>query len=502
MENPSTKEDGANLVSTRHSIDLPPSQTKENAPALDSNPTHKPTFSHGPAPSIVRGASSAATESHPSGTLNRTRAPTAQSRPQLSARKFITERPTPISRQSRFRPKRGHTALNTAAWRSDSESDSSSSSSEDDMCGSSQRLPTATSKSSAKNKPHAGSLTKKDARRQNTDEQHFSKFSVGNDNFKTRGKVSKTSGRLNISVNEKSNHGYLVKALGATLQNHLKPSREPGDADVEPRSLSPLHKEDSEKAEPSTKPPLPKEELSQRRSLLTRLSTLKAVPVTGKKSIPILNLVIMVIGSRGDIQPFLKLGKLLKEEHGHRVRIATHPAFKDFVERDSGLEFFSVGGDPAELMAFMVKNPGLIPSISTVKAGEIGRKRDSMFEMFQGFWRACINATDDENDVSNRKMMGDKHPFVADAIIANPPSFAHIHCAERLGIPLHLMFTFPYSPTQQFPHPLANIKKSNVDTDYTNFISYPLVEMMYAIASNLSRSWLIYSIGHGKVWET
>ena len=69
-------------------------------------------------------------------------------------------------------------------------------------------------------------------------------------------------------------------------------------------------------------------------------------------------------------------------------------------------------------------------------------------------------------------------PFVADAIIANPPSFAHVHCAERLGIPLHLMFTFPYSPTQQFPHPLANIKTSNVDPGYTNFMSYPLVEMM------------------------
>ena len=39
-------------------------------------------------------------------------------------------------------------------------------------------------------------------------------------------------------------------------------------------------------------------------------------------------------------------------------------------------------------------------------------------------------------------------PFIADAIIANPPSFAHFHCAERLGIPLHLVFTFPYSPTQ------------------------------------------------------
>ena len=186
----------------------------------------------------------------------------------------------------------------------------------------------------------------------------------------------------------------------------------------------------------------------------------------------------MVIGSRGDIQPFLKIGKVLKEEHGHRVRIATHPAFKSFVEKDSGLEFFSVGGDPAELMAFMVKNPGLIPSMQTVKEGEIGRRRRAMFEMFEGFWRACINATDSEPDPKNLSMMGASRPFVADAIIANPPSFAHVHCAERLGIPLHQIFTFPYSPTQSFPHPLANIKNSNIDTNYTNFMSYPLVEMM------------------------
>lgn len=40
---------------------------------------------------------------------------------------------------------------------------------------------------------------------------------------------------------------------------------------------------------------------------------------------------------------------------------------------------------PIELMAFMVKNPGLIPSVSTIWAGEIGRRRDAMFEMFQGY---------------------------------------------------------------------------------------------------------------------
>ena len=301
---------------------------------------------------------------------------------------------------------------------------------------------------------------------------------MGNDNYKTKGKVSKRDGRLNISVNETNNRGYLAHALGASLQHHLKRhDTEPGVEKLD-RRLAPLHEEDN----------------TRRPDLIARLSALSARPsIQEDLPRPRLNIVIMVIGSRGDIQPFLKVGKLLREDHGHRVRIATHPAFKKFIEQDSGLEFFSVGGDPAELMAFMVKNPGLMPSVSTVKAGEVGRRRDAMFEMFQGFWRACINATDDEKDAANLKMMGDKHPFVADAIIANPPCFAHVHCAERLGVPLHLMFTFPYSPTQAFPHPLANIKKSNVDTNYTNFMSYPLVEMMYVARTCQKKASLIAS---------
>lgn len=71
---------------------------------------------------------------------------------------------------------------------------------------------------------------------------------------------------------------------------------------------------------------------------------------------PKLNIVVMVIGSRGDVQPFVAVSKVLAKQGGHRVRLATHPAFRDFVE-ENGVEFFDVGGDPAELMAFMVKNP-------------------------------------------------------------------------------------------------------------------------------------------------
>jgi hypothetical protein len=62
-----------------------------------------------------------------------------------------------------------------------------------------------------------------------------------------------------------------------------------------------------------------------------------------------LNVVIQIVGSRGDVQPFVALGAEL-QRHGHRVRLATHDVYKDFV-RSAGLDFYPIGGDPAELMA-------------------------------------------------------------------------------------------------------------------------------------------------------
>jgi UDP:flavonoid glycosyltransferase YjiC (YdhE family) len=203
---------------------------------------------------------------------------------------------------------------------------------------------------------------------------------------------------------------------------------------------------------------------------------------------PPLNVVIQIVGSRGDVQPFVALGKVLKETYGHRVRLATHPNFKDFVT-ENGLEFFSIGADPAALMAFMVKNPGLMPGFDALRAGDIGKRRHEVAEYLRGCWRSCyetgdgtgVEVTDetvedwlsntDPNDYTTK-------PFVADCIIANPPSFAHIHIAEKMGIPCHCYFTMPYSPTQAFPHPLANIQTSNADENLTNYISYTLIEML------------------------
>jgi UDP:flavonoid glycosyltransferase YjiC (YdhE family) len=178
-----------------------------------------------------------------------------------------------------------------------------------------------------------------------------------------------------------------------------------------------------------------------------------------------LNIVIQVVGSRGDVQPFVALGNGL-QKYGHRVRLATHGKFESFVH-DAGLEFYPIGGDPEDLMSYMVKNPGLIPSMESLRAGDISRKREMIMEMLEGCWGSCITPD---------PLTGE--PFIADAIIANPPSFAHVHCAEALGIPLHLMFTMPWSPTTAFPHPLANISNGMKDPKLANYLSYLLVEVM------------------------
>jgi UDP:flavonoid glycosyltransferase YjiC (YdhE family) len=158
-----------------------------------------------------------------------------------------------------------------------------------------------------------------------------------------------------------------------------------------------------------------------------------------------LNIVIQVVGSRGDIQPFIALGKQLKSV-GHRVRFATHLTFRNVVLSE-GLEFFSIGRNPTELMAFMVRNSGLIPKLETIRSGSIKKRRREMRQIIDGCWHSCFETGDGTHlhhimdDLLDDVVDYRRRPFVADAIIANPPSMAHVHCAQRLGIPLHLMFT-------------------------------------------------------------
>ncbi|GAB2234490.1 hypothetical protein Drorol1_Dr00003745 [Drosera rotundifolia] len=159
--------------------------------------------------------------------------------------------------------------------------------------------------------------------------------------------------------------------------------------------------------------------------------------------IPPLQIVILIVGTRGDVQPFVAIGKKL-QDYGHRVRLATHANFKDFV-LTSGLEFFPLGGDPKVLAGYMVKNKGFLPS----GPSEIPIQRNQIKEIIYSLLPACK-----EPDVDSGV------PFKADAIIANPPAYGHTHVAEALKIPIHIFFTMPWTPTSEFPHPLSRVKQS------------------------------------------
>ncbi|KAL0569753.1 hypothetical protein V5O48_012214 [Marasmius crinis-equi] len=190
-----------------------------------------------------------------------------------------------------------------------------------------------------------------------------------------------------------------------------------------------------------------------------------AVDKSRRRPVPKMNIVVMIVGSRGDVQPYVALGKKLRED-GHRIRIASHETFRSFVE-EAGLEFFDIGGDPRELMSYMVKNPGLIPGVTSLTNGDIGRKRKMLAEMMDGCWRSCHCACPKTGQT-----------FAADAIISNPPAFAHIHCAEALGVPLLLSFTMPWCPTTEFQHPLVNVQDSNAQKGMTNYLSYALADIL------------------------
>lgn len=290
-----------------------------------------------------------------------------KSRPAQQQR-WATERPKPsvrhslLARKRNPQQKRPAQSERQATITFDADTDSSDSSDEETLYSHEQSL------------GHSDEITAQTSRKSREKKSRpFSRLRISNEHFNTKGRVSRADGRLKLSILEENlGSGYIAKALGTIVKKHSN------DEDRGPETYN-----DSN----ATKIAPEDDEMENNPARRVRL-----------------NIVIIIIGSRGDIQPFIRIAKILKDDYGHRVRLATHPAFKDFVEKDSGLEFFSVGGNPAELMAFMVKNPGLIPNIETIKEGEIGRRRAQMYEMFQGMWRACINATDDETDMTNVKM--------------------------------------------------------------------------------------------------
>lgn len=181
---------------------------------------------------------------------------------------------------------------------------------------------------------------------------------------------------------------------------------------------------------------------------------------------PPMNIVILVVGTRGDVQPFIYLGQGLLQ-HGHRVRLATHADYRRDV-LDGKLEYYPLAGDPKKLSEYMVKTAGrLMPDLlNSEERLELPEKMAMLRDICFSCFPAC-SAPDPEDP--------DQKSFLADAIISNPVSYGHIHCAEALSIPLHIMFPQPWYPTKEFPHPLSNMGFHS-NWSMKNYYSYRMID--------------------------
>ncbi|KAL7176175.1 hypothetical protein ACSBR2_029686 [Camellia fascicularis] len=197
-------------------------------------------------------------------------------------------------------------------------------------------------------------------------------------------------------------------------------------------------------------------ELLELQSIEGLPSNIDCITTELNKSVPKLKIAIIVVGTRGDVQPFLAVARRL-QEFGHHVRLATHVNFSTFV-KSAGIDFYPLGGDPRVLAGFMARNKGLIPSAP----GEISIQRKQLKAIIESLLPACT-----EPDVDTGE------PFRAQAIIANPPAYGHAHVAEALAVPLHIFFTMPWTPTYEFPHPLARVPQS---AGY--WLSYIVVDLL------------------------
>lgn len=143
-----------------------------------------------------------------------------------------------------------------------------------------------------------------------------------------------------------------------------------------------------------------------------------------------MRVVILTLGSRGDIQPFVGLGTRLRLA-GHDVRVATSQAFAAMTEA-AWLGFAPLRIDFAALMAGQVGRDG----IGSVR-GAIRAARE-VKPLMRGVLDDSLAASEG-----------------AELLIYHPKILAGPHIAEKLNIPAMVALPIPaLSPTAAFPTPL------------------------------------------------
>jgi hypothetical protein len=115
--------------------------------------------------------------------------------------------------------------------------------------------------------------------------------------------------------------------------------------------------------------------------------------------------------------------------------------------------------------------------VAVIIAPNKANPRTQMKSIFESAWLAAGQGKDDT--------------FFPDVIISNPPVQIHVHIAAALQVPLFIMFTMPWSPTNDYPHPLAKLGSGVL---YGNKKSYRVVDGIFYL--KLRNPPLVFHLPH------
>lgn len=165
-----------------------------------------------------------------------------------------------------------------------------------------------------------------------------------------------------------------------------------------------------------------------------------------------MRILIIAMGSRGDVQPYVALGKGLKAA-GHVVRLLTHENFEGLVN-SYGLEFYRARGnvqefvESPEMLALLEKGNFLAINAHSSKASQriaIDWAKDSL--------AAC----------QDMELL----------IVGVGGLFLSLALAEKFKLPLLQAYVFPFTPTTVFPAVLFPQSISKLG-GYVNRLSHHL----------------------------
>lgn len=158
-----------------------------------------------------------------------------------------------------------------------------------------------------------------------------------------------------------------------------------------------------------------------------------------------MRVLLLTLGSRGDVAPFVALGQALKTV-GYEVRLATSDVFKSFTE-ENGIEYAYMNSGLVDLM----EDPRARAALEGSK-----RKAFELISTAKSFIKRNLEEATKAAEGVN-------------LIVFHPKALAGATLAEKLGVPGFLSLPTPFlTPTAAFANPLLG----NFGTKIFNKLSY------------------------------